>query len=84
MNLEHISAGRTPSESPEAAVVYVVDGDASVREVLEQLIRSAGLQPRAGRCPINSSGHEGRSLRLPDKAVDEQCAVVRDLARHRT
>jgi len=46
VNLEHIRAGRTPSKSPETPVVYVVDGDASVREVLELLIRSAGLQPR--------------------------------------
>src|SRR5215831_2820775 len=33
-------------KSPETPVVFVVDGDPSVRDALDVLIRSAGCQPR--------------------------------------
>src|SRR5215469_12865354 len=36
----------TPSESADTPIVYVVDGDPSVRADLELLIRAAGWQPR--------------------------------------
>jgi FixJ family two-component response regulator len=45
--LKHIRAGGVTSRSPDAPVVYIVDGDASVRESIELLICRSGWQPRA-------------------------------------
>jgi FixJ family two-component response regulator len=45
MNIAQKCFRRNPSELPDAPTVFVVDSDASVREILEPLIRSAGWQP---------------------------------------
>jgi FixJ family two-component response regulator len=45
--LNHIRAGGVTSRSPDAPVVFIVDGDASVRESIELLICRSGWQPRA-------------------------------------
>jgi FixJ family two-component response regulator len=44
--LKHTRAGGVASKSPHAPVVFIVDGDASVRESIELLICRAGWQPR--------------------------------------
>ena len=46
MNFKYTRQVRSPSKSPEAPIVFIVDHDASAREGLELLIRSAGWQPR--------------------------------------
>jgi FixJ family two-component response regulator len=45
--LNHIRAGGVTSRSPDAPVVFIVDGDAFVRESIELLICRSGWQPRA-------------------------------------
>jgi FixJ family two-component response regulator len=45
MNLNHICAARGSHESCATPLVFVVDSDASVREALDSIIRSAGWQP---------------------------------------
>jgi FixJ family two-component response regulator len=45
MNLNHICAARGSHESFATPLVFVVDSDASVREALDSIIRSAGWQP---------------------------------------
>jgi FixJ family two-component response regulator len=45
MNLNHICAARGAHESFATPLVFVVDSDASVREALDSIIRSAGWQP---------------------------------------
>src|SRR5262245_20550015 len=47
MNLTHTCSIHCSSKPPETPIVHVVDGDASVHESLEGLIRSAGWEPRA-------------------------------------
>lgn len=44
--LKHTRAAGVTSRSPDAPVVFVVDGDASVRESVELLICRSGWQPR--------------------------------------
>ena len=46
MNFRHACPVRSSSKSLEAPIVFIVDGDASVREALDALVRSAGWQPR--------------------------------------
>lgn len=47
MNLKYTCSGRSGLyPSPETPVVFVVDGDESVRDALAALIRSAGWEPR--------------------------------------
>ena len=46
MNYTSACSIRSSSRAPETPVVFVVDSDAAVRESLEELIRSAGWQPR--------------------------------------
>jgi FixJ family two-component response regulator len=48
MNLERTLRERRPSQSPspETPIVFVVDPDASTRDTLASLIRSAGWEPR--------------------------------------
>lgn len=46
MNLKYTFSGRSLYQSPQPPVVFVVDADASVRNALEQLIRSAGWEAR--------------------------------------
>jgi FixJ family two-component response regulator len=46
MNLKHTFSGHHPYQSPQAPVVFVVDGDASMRSATERLIHSAGWEPR--------------------------------------
>jgi FixJ family two-component response regulator len=46
MNLKYTCSGSGLCESLQAPVVSVVDGDESVRESLDALIRSAGWQPK--------------------------------------
>jgi FixJ family two-component response regulator len=45
MNCTRRSSGRNPSGFPHAPTVFIVDADASAREALDPLIRSAGWQP---------------------------------------
>jgi FixJ family two-component response regulator len=45
-NFAHNRAGLRPSKGIETPIVFVVDGDASVREALEPLICAAGWHPR--------------------------------------
>lgn len=40
----------TPSESADTAIVYVVDGDLSVRADLELLIRAGEWRPKTAEC----------------------------------
>jgi len=47
MNLKHASCRQTLHQSPATPVVFIVDGDASVRQALESLIRSSGWEPRS-------------------------------------
>jgi FixJ family two-component response regulator len=44
MNLNHICSARGSHESFAAPFVYVVDGDVSVRDTLDSIVRSAGWQ----------------------------------------
>ncbi len=46
MNLKYTYSRPGTQQSPETPTVFVVDGDAAVRDELEQLIRSAGLAAR--------------------------------------
>jgi FixJ family two-component response regulator len=46
MNLKYTCTGHGLYQSPEMPVVFVVDGDESVRTALDRLIRSAGWEPR--------------------------------------
>ena len=46
MNLKYTCTGHGPYQSPEMPVVFVVDGDESVRNALERVIRCAGWEPR--------------------------------------
>ena len=46
MNLKYTFSAHRLYQPPETPVVFVVDPDASVRNSLEQLIRSVGLQAR--------------------------------------
>ena len=46
MNITHVGSVRGLPTSSETPTVFVVDGDPSVRESLELLIRSAGLRVR--------------------------------------
>jgi FixJ family two-component response regulator len=46
MNFRYTCTGRSLSSSAVTPIVFVVDGDAAVRDALESLIRSAGWQPR--------------------------------------
>jgi FixJ family two-component response regulator len=46
MNLKYTCSRLAEYPSPEAPLVFVVDGDAAVREQLELLIRSAGWEAR--------------------------------------
>ena len=46
MTLTYTTSADSPSKSTERPVVFVVDGDRSVRDALDVLIRSAGYQPR--------------------------------------
>lgn len=46
MTLRHTCPAGNPSKSTETPVVFVVDGDPSIRDVLGVLLRSAGCQPR--------------------------------------
>ena len=46
MTLANTTSADNPSKSTERPVVFVVDGDRSVRDALDVLIRSAGYQPR--------------------------------------
>lgn len=46
MSLTRRCPGRNPSECRDNPTVFVVDGDASVVDALDLLIRSAGWQPR--------------------------------------
>lgn len=46
MNLKYTCTGHGPHQSPEMPVVFVVDGDESVRNALERVIRCAGWEPR--------------------------------------
>jgi FixJ family two-component response regulator len=45
MNFRYVCSGLNAPKRPEMPTVFVVDGDASVRESLDGLIRSAGWQP---------------------------------------
>jgi FixJ family two-component response regulator len=45
MNLNHICSARGSCESHATPVVFVVDSDATVREALDSIVRSAGWQP---------------------------------------
>jgi FixJ family two-component response regulator len=45
--LKYTRAGGVASKSPDPPVVFIVDGDASVRESVELLICRSGWQPRA-------------------------------------
>ena len=45
MTLSHTCRAGSP-KSPETPIVFIVDGDPSVRDALDVLIRSAGCQPR--------------------------------------
>jgi FixJ family two-component response regulator len=47
MNLKYASPGPRLYQSPAKPVVFIVDGDASVRAALERLARSAGWEPRS-------------------------------------
>src|SRR5262245_36576955 len=46
MNLTYAGPERSLSLSPETPIVFVVDGDAGVRESLDLLVRSAGFRVR--------------------------------------
>jgi FixJ family two-component response regulator len=46
MTLRYTCPAGNPSKSTETPVVFVVDGDPSIREALDVLIRSVGCQPR--------------------------------------
>jgi FixJ family two-component response regulator len=46
MNLKYTCTGHGPYQSPEMPVVFVVDGDESVRNALERVIGCAGWEPR--------------------------------------
>jgi FixJ family two-component response regulator len=46
MNLKYTCSRPGAHQSPEMPIVFVVDGDAAVRDQLELLIRSAGLAAR--------------------------------------
>jgi FixJ family two-component response regulator len=46
MNLKYSCSGQRLRPSPETPVVFVVDGDAAIREALAELIRAAGWEPR--------------------------------------
>lgn len=46
MNFTHSESRSSPCKPPEAPTIFVIDGDPSVREALDLLIRSAGWQPR--------------------------------------
>jgi len=68
MNFRYACSGLEAVKCPETPTVFVVDGDASVRESLEVLIRSAGWQP----CTAASAEE---FLSRP-RAVTPSCLVV--------
>jgi FixJ family two-component response regulator len=50
MNLKYTCSARSPQQSPSAPVVFVVDGDESVRNALGMMIRAAGWEARTAGC----------------------------------
>jgi FixJ family two-component response regulator len=46
MNLKYTTSGQRVYRSPATPVVFIVDGDAAMRDALQMLIRSAGWEPR--------------------------------------
>src|SRR5262249_7739775 len=46
MNFKHACPVRSTFDKPEGPTVFIVDADASLRDALEALIRSAGWQPK--------------------------------------
>jgi FixJ family two-component response regulator len=47
MNFKHACPVRSSSEFLKAPIVFIVDGDAAVRDALETLIGSVGVEPRS-------------------------------------
>lgn len=69
MNLKHTCPGRGGLyPPPETPVVFVVDGDESVRDALAALIRSAGWEPR-------TAASAGEFLEQ-DRVVTPSCLIV--------
>lgn len=68
MNLTGVSAGCNPTRYYETPVVFIVDGDPSVREALDLLIRSAGW-----RTAMAASAEE---FMARPRAMSPSCLVV--------
>lgn len=69
MNLKYTCSGRSGLyPSPETPVVFVVDGDESVRDALAALIRSAGWEPRTAA--------SAREFLEQDRVVTPSCLIV--------
>ena len=63
MNLTHVTSGRSVLKAPETPTVYVVDGDATLRDTLDPILRRAGWQPR-----MSASAEEFLSRPRPEVA----------------
>jgi len=68
MNLKYSFSAHRVHQSPETPVVFVVDDDASVRDALERLIRSAGWDVRTA-----ASAEE---FLRQERATTASCLVV--------
>lgn len=68
MNLQYTSSGQRLNQLPVTPVVFVVDGDAFVRDALQMLIRSAGWESR-------TAGSTQQFLAQP-RATAPNCLLV--------
>lgn len=68
MNLTGVSAGCNPTKYYETPVVFIVDGDASVREALDLLIRSAGWR--------TATAASAEEFMARPRAMSPSCLVV--------
>ena len=68
MNLTGISASCNVNKYPEAPVVFIVDGDASVRDALDLLIRSAGWR--------TATAASAEEFMTRPRAMTPSCLVV--------
>jgi FixJ family two-component response regulator len=68
MNLKYTSSMQRPHQLPAAPVVFIVDGDESVRGALEVRVRAAGWEPRTA-----ASAEEFLAQR---RAVTPSCLLV--------
>ena len=68
MNLKYTCTGHGHCQSPEIPVVFVVDGDESVRDALQTLIRSAGWEPR--------TAGSAREFLAQERVMTSSCLLV--------